>query len=129
MDNVADMLTTINNAQIVSKKQISIPYSKFKFGILEVLKKEGRILNFEKKGRVPNKKIIVDLKYREDGAPMISKIKKISKQGQRIYTSASDIKKVKSGYGLSILSTPKGVMTGKEARFKKVGGEIICELW
>ncbi|MDD4358710.1 MAG: 30S ribosomal protein S8 [Candidatus Pacebacteria bacterium] len=129
MDTVADMLTAINNAQIVSKKQISVPYSNFKLEILEALKKEGYILNVEKKGRVPGKKIIIDLKYKENGVPMISKIRKASKQGQRIYVKASDIKKVKSGYGINILSTSRGVMSGKEARFKKVGGEIICEVY
>ena len=129
MDRVADMLTAINNAQIVSKKQISVPYSNFKLEILEALKKEGYILNVEKKGRVPGKKIIIDLKYKENGVPMISKIRKASKQGQRIYVKASDIKKVKSGYGINILSTSRGVMSGKEARFKKVGGEIICEVY
>ncbi|HOI60048.1 MAG TPA: 30S ribosomal protein S8 [Candidatus Pacearchaeota archaeon] len=129
MDRVADMLTTINNAQIVSKKQISVPYSEFKFRIAELLQKEGYVLNVEKKGRVPNKKIIIDLKYKENGTPMITKIKKISKQGQRIYKTSSEIKPVKSGYGLSIISTSKGVVTNKEARKNNVGGEIICEVW
>ena len=129
MDRVADMLTTINNAQVVSKKQISVPYSEFNFKIVELLKKEGYILNVDKKGRVPNKKIVIDLKYREDGIPMISKVRKVSKQGQRVYKTSSDIKPVKSGYGLSIISTSKGVMTNKEARRNKVGGEIICEVW
>jgi len=123
------MLTTINNAQIVSKKQISVPYSEFKFRIAELLQKEGYVLNVEKKGRVPNKKIIIDLKYKENGTPMITKIKKISKQGQRIYKTSSEIKPVKSGYGLSIISTSKGVVTNKEARKNNVGGEIICEVW
>ncbi|MDD3032426.1 MAG: 30S ribosomal protein S8 [Candidatus Pacebacteria bacterium] len=129
MDRVADMLTTINNAQVVSKKQISVPYSEFNFKIVELLKREGYLLNIEKKGRVPNKKILIDLKYREDGIPMISKVRKVSKQGQRIYKTSSDIKPVKSGYGFSIVSTSKGLMTNKEARRNKVGGEIICEIW
>ena len=129
MDRVADMLTTINNAQVVSKKQISVPYSEFNFKIVELLKREGYLLNIEKKGRVPNKKILIDLKYREDGIPMISKVRKVSKQGQRIYKTSSDIKPVKSGYGFSIVSTSKGLMTNKEARRNKIGGEIICEIW
>lgn len=129
MDRVADMLTAINNAQIVLKKQISVPYSEFKFRIAELLKKEGYVLNIEKKGRVPNKKIIIDLKYKENGAPVISKIKKISKQGQRIYRTSSELKSVKSGFGISVISTSKGVMTNKEAKRNKVGGEIICEIW
>lgn len=129
MDRVADMLTAINNAQLVFKKQVSVPYSDFKFRIAEVLKKEGYILDVEKKGRIPRKKILIDLRYKENGSPMISKIKKVSKQGQRIYNKSSELKPVKSGYGFSIVSTPKGLMTNKEARRNKVGGEVICEVW
>ena len=130
MDPIADMISTINNAQAVGKKQIVIfPYSNFKFEILDLLKREGFIEEVQKKGRVANKKIVVDLKYGEDGKPVIAKIKKVSKQGQRIYAPVSKIKPVKSGYGLSIVSTSKGLMTNKQAKKQKVGGEIVCELW
>jgi small subunit ribosomal protein S8 len=129
MDSVADMLNSINTAQAVLKEQISVPYSNFKFAILEALKKQGYIKDVQKKGRAPKKRILIDLKYKEGDVPAISKIRKISKQGQRIYASASELKPVKSGYGISIISTPKGILTNKEARKEKVGGEIICELW
>lgn len=129
MDRIADMLTIINNAQVVQKKQISVPYSEFKFRIAELLLKEGYVLGVDRKGRVPSKKIIIDLKYKENGTPMITKVRKVSKQGQRIYKTSSEIKPVKSGYGISIISTSKGVMSNKEARRNKVGGEIICEIW
>jgi len=130
MDPIADMITIINNAQAVGKKQISIyPYSDFKYSILELLKKENLIENLDKKGRLSKKKIIVDLKYDVDGTPIITKIKKVSKQGQRIYATALELKPVKSGHGFSIVSTSRGMMTNKEARKNKVGGEVICEIW
>ncbi|MDD5569035.1 MAG: 30S ribosomal protein S8 [Candidatus Pacebacteria bacterium] len=130
MDPIADMITNINNAQAVAKKQIAVfPYSNFKFSILELLKKEGFIEDAQKKGRLSTKKIMVDLKYDEEGKPAITKMRKISKQGQRIYAAAAELRPVRSGYGVSIISTSKGLMTNKEARKKKLGGEIICELW
>jgi small subunit ribosomal protein S8 len=130
MDPIADMITIINNAQAVGKKQIVVfPYSNFKFEVLDLLKKEGFIEDVQKKGRLAGKRIIVDLKYDEDGKPMIEKIRKISKQGQRIYSPISKVRSVRSGYGVSVISTSKGLMTNKEARKQKVGGEVICELW
>ncbi|HOS87977.1 MAG TPA: 30S ribosomal protein S8 [Candidatus Pacearchaeota archaeon] len=130
MDPIADMISIINNAQAIGKKQIVIfPYSNFKFEILELLKQEGFLGDVQKKGRLANKKIVVDLKYNEDNKPTITKIKKVSKQGQRIYVPASKIKPVRSGYGISIISTSHGLMTNKKAKKQKVGGEIICELW
>ncbi|MFA5714309.1 MAG: 30S ribosomal protein S8 [Candidatus Paceibacterota bacterium] len=130
MDPIANMISSINNAQAVGKKQIDIyPYSNFKYSILEVLKKEGLIENLDKKGRLSQRKIIIDLKYDSEGNPLISKIRKISKQGQRIYSTVNEIKPVKSGHGMSIVSTSKGLMTNREARKNKLGGEVICEIW
>lgn len=130
MDPIADMITIINNAQAVGKKQIVVfPYSNFKFEILELLKREGFVEDVQKKGRVAGKKIVVDLKYDEDGKPAITKIRKISKQGQRIYASVSALKPVRSGYGVSVVSTSKGLMTNKQAKKQKVGGEVVFELW
>ena len=130
MDPIADMICSINNAQAVGKKQVIFyPYSDFKYAFLELLKNEGFIDNVEKKGRLSKRKIVVDLKYTEDGKPKIRKIRKISKQGQRIYSTYKELKPVKSGYGISILTTSKGLLTNKEARKNKIGGEIICEVW
>jgi small subunit ribosomal protein S8 len=130
MDPIANMISSINNAQAVGKKQIDIyPYSNFKYLILEVLKREGLIENLDKKGRLSQRKIIIDLKYDLEGNPLISKIRKISKQGQRIYSTVNEIKPVKSGHGMSIVSTSKGLMTNREARKNKLGGEVICEIW
>lgn len=130
MDSVADMISIINNGQAIGKKQVVVfPYSNFKYEILELLKRENFILDVQKKGRLAGKKIVVDLKYEEDGKPAIEKIRKISKQGQRIYSISSKLKPVRSGYGVSIVSTSKGLMTNKQARKQKVGGEVVCELW
>lgn len=130
MDPIADMICSINNAQAVGKKQVIFyPYSDFKYAFLELLRNEGFIDNVEKKGRLSKRKIVVDLKYTEDGKPKITKIRKISKQGQRIYSTYKELKPVKSGYGVSILTTSKGLLTNKEARKNKIGGEVICEIW
>lgn len=130
MDPIADMISSINNALAVEKKQIAIyPYSDFKYAILEVLKKEGLIENIDKKGRLSKRKIVIDLKYDNEGNSAITKIRKISKQGQRIYSTHNELKPVKSGHGISLVTTSKGVMTNKEARKAKLGGEVICEIW
>jgi len=130
MDPLADMFTSILNAQVVSKKQITVsPFSNLKFQILELLKREGFIVDAKKKGKDPKKKILVDLKYNEDGSPAISKIKRMSKPGRRVYISVPEIKTVRSGYGISIISTSKGLMTNKDARRQKAGGELIAEIW
>lgn len=124
-DPITDMLNRIRNAQAVSHKTVSIPFSNVKFEIAKILKKEGLVLEVEKKGRVPKKAIEIVLKYPSD---MIG-LKRVSKPGQRIYARAKEIRNTKGRYALLIVSTPKGLMTGREARKNKVGGEIICEIW
>jgi len=127
-DPITDMLNRIRNAQAVLKLTVDVPISKIKLEICQVLAREGLIKGFEKKGR-KNKKIIqIALQY--DGKiPAISGMKRISKPGQKIYLPYKKIRKVKGGYGLSIISTSKGLMTNKEARKKRLGGEVICEVW
>jgi small subunit ribosomal protein S8 len=128
MDPIADMLTSIRNAQAVLKETVVFPYSEIKFGIAKILKKENFVEKIEKKGRKTRKSIEVKLKY-EDKKPAISSLKRISKPGQRIYTAAGKIRKIRDGYGISIISTSKGLMTNKEARKQNLGGEILCEIW
>lgn len=124
-DPIADMLNRIRNAQAVSKETVVIPYSNLKYEIAKILEKQKLIGKIEKKGRSPRKIIEIALKY----PAVISGLRRISKPGQRIYARAKEIKPVRGGYGISIISTPKGLMTNKEARRKKLGGEIICEIW
>jgi len=128
MDPIADMLTSIRNAQAVSKKTVRVPFSKMKFGIAKILEKEQFIGRLERKGRKTQKYIEITLKYKQK-KPVILGLKKISKPGQRIYLGAQKIQPVKSGYGISIISTSKGLKTGKEARKENLGGEIICQVW
>jgi len=128
MDPIADMLTIIRNGLAVKKATVEFPFSKLKFEIAKILEKEGLIEKAEKKGR--GKKVIeITLKYLSDEEPAISGLKRISKPGQRIYLKSKEVKKVKGGYGFSIISTSKGLLTNKEARKQNSGGEVICEIW
>ncbi|MCP6719600.1 MAG: 30S ribosomal protein S8 [Patescibacteria group bacterium] len=128
MDPIADMLTSIRNAQSVSKETVKVPFSKLKFEIAKILEKEGFINKAERKGKKIKKFIEIDLKY-EDKTAVISGLRKVSKPGQRIYISSKEIRPVRSGYGISIISTSKGLMTNKKARRQNMGGEVICEIW
>ena len=128
-DPIGDMLTRIRNGQMRSLNNIEIPFSSFRSKILEVLKKEGYIIDFkidENKSKI--KSIFVNLKYYE-GQPVIKEIKRISKPGRRVYSRATSIPKVLNGLGLAILSTSKGVMSDAEATKNNLGGEIICRIF
>ena len=129
VDPIGDMLTRIRNGQMRSLNKISIPFSVFRSKILEVLKKEGYIINFViDKGEENKKSLLVDLKYYE-GQPVIREIKRISKPGRRVYSRATSIPRVHNGLGLAILSTSKGVMSDSEAIKNNLGGEIICRVF
>ena len=129
VDPIGDMLTRIRNGQMRSLNTIDIPFSNFRFKILEVLKKEGYIIDFKIDKDKENKKIIkLDLKYYE-GQPVIREITRISKPGRRVYSRADSIPRVHSGLGLAILSTSKGVMSDSEAIKNNLGGEIICRIF
>jgi len=126
-DPISDMLTTIRNAQAVDKDTVSIPFSDLKYRIAKILEKKGFVGKIEKKGRKTNKVIEITLRY-EEKSPVILGLRKISKPGQRIYSSWKEMKRIRGGYGIAIISTSKGLMTNKEARKQKLGGEIICEI-
>jgi small subunit ribosomal protein S8 len=127
MDPIADMLTSIQNAQRAKKESLRVSFSKLKFEIAKILEREGFVDKVEERGRY-KKSILIHLKY-DEGRPAISGVKRISKPGQRIYKGYSEIKRAKGGYGIAIISTSKGLMTDKEAKKQKVGGEVICEVW
>ena len=129
VDPVGDMITRIRNAQIRLSQNVIIPSSKFRTKILEVLKKEGYILDYKILSDVKNKgNLSVNLKY-TDGIPVIKEIKRVSKPGRRIYAKADSIPKIQNGLGVAIVSTSKGIMTDNDARNKNVGGEIICRVF
>jgi len=128
-DPISDMLTSIRNAVAVRQSTVLIPFSKLKYELLEILEKKGFIEKVEKRGRKAKKIIKITLKYSKDGESAISGLKRISKPGQRIYSPWNKIKRVKGGLGIAIISTSKGLMTDNEARKKRTGGEILCEIW
>ena len=128
MDPISDMFTAIRNALTVKHPTVTIPFSNLKYEIVKILEKEGFIEKVEKKGKKAKRFVEITLKY-TDNLPAISGLKRISKPGQRIYSNRRKIKRVKGGYGIAIISTSKGLMTNKEARKQKLGGEIICEVW
>ncbi len=129
VDPIGDMLTRIRNGQMRSLNKINIPFSNFRLKILEVLKKEGYIIDFNiKNGEKKIKFLSVDLKYYE-GQPVIKEIKRVSKPGRRVYSRATSIPKVLNGLGLAILSTSKGVMSDSDAIKNNLGGEIICRVF
>ncbi|HIE35627.1 MAG TPA: 30S ribosomal protein S8 [Candidatus Omnitrophica bacterium] len=127
-DLVGDAFTVIRNGVKVKKESVLIPYSKLLLNICELLKKEGYIENFKEVEVGTYKQIKVYLKY-EEKKSALNQIKRVSKPGRRIYLKRKEIKPVLSGYGLAIVSTSLGVLTGKEAREKGVGGEIIGVVW
>lgn len=128
MDPITEMLNQIRNAQAVSHQKVEILYSNLKYEIAKILEKKSFVEKVIKSGKKTKKTIEITLKY-ENKMPVITGLKRISKQGQRIYVPAKKIKAVRGGYGISIMSTSKGLMTGKEARRQSLGGEIICEIW
>ncbi len=133
-DPIADMLTRIRNAVMNSQSEVAMPASKIKAEVARILKEEGYVENFEvADASLPTKKVLrIWLKYvgeRRQRNPVISGMERISRPGKRVYTRKQDIPWVLSGMGITILSTPKGVMTGQRARQLGVGGEIICKVW
>lgn len=130
VDPVGDMITRIRNAQLRALNNVTIPSSKFRTRILDVLKQEGYIANYRILSNNKNKKesLLVDLKY-SYGVPVIKEIKRVSKPGRRIYAKADSVAKIKNGLGLAIISTSMGVMSDNDAKTKNIGGEIICRVF
>ncbi|MFZ3031511.1 MAG: 30S ribosomal protein S8 [Candidatus Moraniibacteriota bacterium] len=133
LDPIADMLTRIRNAQAAGLSQAVFPASKLKEVIARILEKEGFVARVEKQTEGNFETLCVGLKYTEVSptkkVPAIQEITRVSKQGCRIYVKSHDVQKVKNGYGIAILSTSQGVMTGGEAYARGLGGEYICKVW
>ena len=128
-DPIADMITRIRNGQLRKLNTVSIPNSRLRAKILDVLKDEGYISNYKiLSEKQNNKSLIVDLKY-NNGIPVIKDIARVSKPGRRIYARAKSIPKIQNGLGLAIVSTSIGIMSDNDARLKNVGGEIICRVF
>lgn len=127
-DPIADMLIRIRNAQAVRHETVDIPYSKIKYQISNILLQEYLIEKIERKFRKAKKTLRLTLKY-QNKEPVISGARRISKPSKRVYLPSKKLRSPRGGSGVSIISTPKGLMTKKEARKQRVGGEIICEVW
>jgi len=128
-DPVADMLTRIRNALQAAHEIVNIPSSTLKINLANVLKSEGYIKNLRIISDGQHRYIRVFLKFDKNGAPVIEGLKRISKPSCRVYAGYDEIPEVLNGYGVNIVSTSKGIMTDREARKQKVGGEILCAVW
>lgn len=133
-DPIADMLTRIRNGVMASHQTVSIPRSRIKLAIAKILKDEGYIDTFEELGNEGDVKrsILISLRYvgeRRSRRPVISGLERVSRPGRRVYAGRREIPWVRSGIGVAIVSTPKGVMTGTRARQLGVGGEVLCRVW
>ncbi len=127
-DPISDMLTRIRNSVVAKKSEVVLPFSKFKKALAEVLVKEGFVKSVKELAG-EHKMLALELKYSSEGEPVISGIKRVSKPGQRIYLPFIKIPRTNSGFGVTIVSTSKGLFTDKEARKLKMGGEVICQVW
>jgi len=135
-DPIADMLTRIRNASAVRKHEVVLPMSKIKYEVAKILKSEGWIIDAEvvksegkKNKNLTFNQLKITLKYKKSGKPAITHLKRISKPGLKIYVGKNDLPRVINNLGIAVISTPKGLMTNKEARKKGTGGEVICEVY
>ena len=129
-DPIADMLTRIRNGLHAGHKTTSIPASKMKVEIAKILKQEGYILDYSVEGETAKDKVItINLKYDEEGKKVISGLKRISKPGLKVYAKSNDVPRVLNGLGIAIISTSKGLMTDRDARKAKLGGEVVAYVW
>lgn len=128
-DPIADLLTRVRNAAQARQATVDVPASKLKAEICRVLKQEGYISDYTVVDQPAPGSIRLHLKYARDRSSVVQGLKRVSKPSLRVYVSSGDIRPVCSGLGISILSTSQGVMTGKQARNSKVGGEVLCEVW
>jgi len=128
-DPISDMLTRIRNASLNLQRHVVMPSSTLKVEIARILAEEGFIGEYVVTDEKPQPSLILALKYTGKGNPVVTGLRRISKPGRRLYAGYREIPWVRSGLGINIVSTPKGLLTGRQARRAKVGGEIICEIW
>ena len=128
-DPIADMLTRIRNAVCVERPHVDMPLSKVKRGLAEVLKREGYVWDWEEVDDQPVNLLRVHLKYGPNGERVIRRIRRVSKPGRRVYSRATDLRPILGGLGICVISTSRGVISDREAQQRKLGGEVLCELW
>lgn len=128
-DPIADMLTRVRNALKARHQKVDVPASKLKMDVARILKEEGYILNYKLAEDGSQKTIRIYLKYTPANLPAIAAIERVSRPGCRVYVGSKEIPRVLGGLGISILTTPRGVMTGRDARKENLGGELLCQVW
>ena len=128
-DPISDLLTRLRNASMVSKPSVSIPHSNFKLELAKLLKNEGYVSDVKVSGEGVKKLIDIDMKYSDEGMSVISGMNRLSKPGQRVYSSFDKLPRNNGGLGTVIVSTSRGLLSDSEARKRKLGGELICEVW
>jgi len=128
-DPIADMLTRIRNAILVRHDSVAVPSSRMKLAIAKILKEEGFIADYEVLKGKTHRAVKLHLKYDEKNQPIISGLERVSKPGLRVYVAQKEIPRVSGGLGVAILSTAKGIMTGRQAWRRKIGGELLCYVW
>lgn len=128
-DPIADLLTRIRNALLAKHDRLDVPYSKLKHNLCGLLEQEGFIEGSELVEDPPQNLLRIYLRYDHQGVPAIRRLARVSKPGRRVYRGADDIRPVLNGLGVAIISTSKGLVTDTEARDRRIGGEILCELW
>lgn len=127
-DPISDLLIRIMNAQKVGHQTVKAPFSRIKFELAKILEQEKFVETVKKEGKDLKSFISINLKY-EQGLPVIHSMKRVSKPSQRIYMGKDELRPFKKGYGIVIVSTSSGLMTSKEAKKRKIGGEVLCEVW
>ncbi|MBI2481996.1 MAG: 30S ribosomal protein S8 [Candidatus Vogelbacteria bacterium] len=128
MDPIAQMLTSLKNAAMARKTEVVIPFSKVKMAMAEILEREGYLVSAVKKGKKMRHFIYCELAYQTDN-PRLQEVKRVSKLSKRVYAGYQELHPVRQGRGLTIVSTPHGLLTDKQARIAKVGGEVLCQIW
>ncbi len=128
-DPIADLLARIRNAQIAKHDRLDVPVSRLKVEVVKLLKEEGFIKNFREIAGVPVGTLRIFLRYSAEGVPAISHLLKVSKPGRRVYRKADEIQPVRNGLGIGIVSTSQGLLTDAQARERRVGGELLCQVW
>jgi small subunit ribosomal protein S8 len=129
MDPISNMLIQIKNAAMVGKPAVAVPFSNLKFAVAQTLQKEGYLKAVAKKGKKIKKVLACDLAYGENGRAKVTEVARISKPSRRVYIGAKEIRPVRQGKGAMVLSTPKGIMTDREAKLANVGGEVLFKIW
>jgi small subunit ribosomal protein S8 len=129
IDPIADLLTRVRNAHLAKHDRLDLPTSKLKVELCRILKESGLIKNFRLVEAEPRGQLRIFLRYSEEGAPAIRHLRRISRPGRRVYKGADDIRPVLNGLGVGIVSTSQGLLTDTQARERRLGGELLCELW